>query len=263
MQNPIESAFQIGQAIKPVEIRGMAPVVLVPAGMEAKVLTEFENPAPLPDFITADPQLHDVASFVAYVNRFKGVASLIAITDRHMVARLDYHSPSAPRRDRHVASYCLEPSEQYAAWTGINNKSLAQEEFALFLEERARDVVMPSSAEMMEIVLTLQSNTSIEFKSGKRLDNATQQLQYVETQTTKAGQQGNMDVPTGIRIEIPLFRHGEIVGIEAKLRCLVRDGKAFFVVKLLGLEDARDQAVEAMIAKVAQETELPVMRGIL
>lgn len=229
--------------------------------MTLQPLRDFDEPAPLLPFIKANVTLADLPSFIAYTNRFKGPEALVFVTEGSLIAQLDYHAPAGPRRNQHTARYSLALSEEYQAWAGINNKPLAQQDFALFLEERARDVVNPPSGAIMEIVLTLEARTEIEFRSGKRLDNSTQQLQYVETQVSKAGQSGNLEVPTALTINLPLFRHGDPVVIEAKLRTIIRDGKALFTVKLLGLETAKDEALARMIEAVHKETQLPVLRG--
>lgn len=258
----IEAAYQIGVAQKVIQFdNDLAPHLLVPAGMRLQPVREYAAPPPLADFITAEVKLADLPSFIAYTNRFKTGNALVFVTDNSLVAQLDYHRPDVPMRNAHTARYSLALSEEYQAWAGINNKPLAQQDFALFLEERARDVVNPPSGAIMEIVLTLEARTEIEFRSGKRLDNSTQQLQYVETQVSKAGQSGNLEVPTALTINLPLFRHGDPVVIEAKLRTIIRDGKALFIVKLLGLETAKDDALARMIEAVHKETQLPVLRG--
>jgi uncharacterized protein YfdQ (DUF2303 family) len=263
-KNPVETAYQIGLAQKPIAVGdGKVPHVLVPQGMTLQPIREYTERQPLTPYIDRQVKMFDLPSFVAYVNRFKNQSSLIGVSDLALRAELDYHAPGQSARNLHSVMYDLAASEEYQAWSTINNKPQAQQDFALFLEERAGDVVQPASAAMLEIVLTLTANTTIEFKSGKRLDNLTQQLQYVETQQARAGQQGNLEIPTGITLSLPLFRHGEPVLIEAKLRTIIRDGKAMFVVKLLGLDRARDDALAKMIEQVATETALPVWRGVL
>ena len=258
----IAAAYQIGVAQQVIQPgNNIAPHALVPAGMTLQPIREYVAPPPLPDFIAAAVVLADLPSFIKYTNRFKGPHALVFVTDHSLVAQLDYHTPANPMRNKHEARYALALSEEYQAWTAIHNKPVAQGDFALFLEERARDVVTPPSGAIMEIVLTLEAKTEIEFRSGKRLDNSTQQLQYVETQQARAGQSGNLEIPTELTINLPLFRHGEPVAITAKLRTILRDGKALFIVKLLGLETAKDDALARMIETVNKETQLPVLRG--
>jgi uncharacterized protein YfdQ (DUF2303 family) len=190
---------------------------------------------------------------------------MITICKTGMTAWLDYHDPSTkyPGRNLHRAHLSLAESVQSKAWKEINGIPLNQEKFAEFLEEHSQDVRSLDAATLMEIVLTLQGKSEVSFRKAVRLNSGTVQVCWDETASVKAGQHGELDVPTGIVLAIPLFEYGESVTITAKLRTVVRDGGVTFSVKLLRLDIAIEDALRANIETVKKGTEITPLIGTM
>lgn len=136
-------------------------LVAVPAGLNVKDVTEAHIAAmtrlkPLRRAGTA--HMADLESFIAWVNRFSGVASMIfaQITPApKLTAVIDYHGEGGPTmtpntRDpqanacKHRAVYDFPLSREWNLWHSIHDKPLAKDEFGEFIEANAKDLLDPT-----------------------------------------------------------------------------------------------------------------------
>ena len=99
-------------------------------------------------------------------------------------------------------------------------------EFALFTEKNLEEIREPSAAQMLETVLTLQSNKDITFKSGRRIANGQTQFAYNENLNDTAGANGTLEIPEELTLGIKVFEGCDVAdSITAKFRYRIADGK--------------------------------------
>lgn len=105
--------------------------------------------------------LDDLASIIAWANRFKGDTSalyakpdmsapmLTCIADYHAEGPADVENtegdPSA-RHCHHRAVYNFPLSDEWKAWIGVSGKGLDKDEMGEFIEAQARDIMDPTPA---------------------------------------------------------------------------------------------------------------------
>jgi uncharacterized protein YfdQ (DUF2303 family) len=100
---------------------------------------------PLSSFISQKVTLLDRASFIDYIKLFQSPSTRVFLEQpaNTFKAVFDYHKAasdtgsSTPDRAEHIATYACPLSDEWAAWSRIDSKEIAQKDFAEFIEERA------------------------------------------------------------------------------------------------------------------------------
>jgi uncharacterized protein YfdQ (DUF2303 family) len=196
-------------------------------------------------------QLSEIASFNTYVTDQGDPATTYVYADpeaRTLTAVINDHHRSAPVagwRDLR-AVYKAELSREFTAWLANNKAPKEQEEFAIFIEDNIADVIEPSGDTLLQIALTLQAKTEVNFNSSKRLDNGQVQFTYSETIDARAGV-GSIEIPREFTIGVRLFKNGEAYRVRARLKYRLNGGKLKFWYELDRPENAVEDAFEAYI----------------
>jgi uncharacterized protein YfdQ (DUF2303 family) len=206
-------------------------------------------------------------------------AHLPATGDPKVLAILDYHAPTLLTLDgtylnaanwgEHRAVLTLTRSPEWQAWTGKAGKPLPQLEFAEFVEEHAADIVVPpdspagypNAAQMLDVALTLQARTEVEFASAQRLSNGQVQLTYNETIAAKAGQQGQTTIPERFAISTAPYDGGPPYLLTARLRFRLARGAVSFSYQLDRPHKVIEHALDATLKQIAEGTGRTVLRG--
>jgi uncharacterized protein YfdQ (DUF2303 family) len=249
---------------EPRQLEGFQPYALVPKDCKLEQLEEVE-PA-VPKRINAAPVLHDAASLIAYVLLFKDEDTrLFADIDKgEVLAVLDYHvtKDRSARWGQHTARYAARPSDEWKVWVGGNSKKMSQAEFALFLEDNARDVQQPTSAEMLTVASTLEAKKAVTFASAVRLQDGQTQFNYTEDiQGTAA--RGTMPIPATFTVILAPFVGCARYPVEARLRYRIDGGgKLTMWYDLLRTEAIRKDAFDAIMKKIADETKISPLLGV-
>jgi len=218
---------------------GESSHLVIPEGYKHVDLTKaIEAAAPTPARKKGTVALGDVASFTkylcdqahtdhCYIYADMETRMLTAVINDHMAGE-----ESAGWRD-HRAVYTAELSREMAKWLEFDGKTMDQEQFATFLEDNIADVVEPSGETLLQVALTLQATTGVDFKSHRRLDNGQVQLGYTETTTATAGADGNLTIPRDFTIGLRVFRSAiEGYRIKARLKYRLGGGKLKFWYEL-------------------------------
>lgn len=203
-------------------------------------------------------QAHDVASFNAYFNKFKGTASVI-FADRTgftVSAVIDYHHPAdgveeLPHWCSHRVVYTAPRSPEWETWTGHNNKRMTQADFALFIENNVADIRTPAGSDVLEVARNLQAKKAVDFSSAIRIATGEQQFTYSETVDGSA-RNGQLKVPEEFTLGIPVFRNDAAYEVRARLRYRIDGGKLALWYDLY-----RPEAIEAdAFGKIVDAVEL-------
>jgi uncharacterized protein YfdQ (DUF2303 family) len=160
----------------------------------------------------------------------------------------------------HGCKLSVQRTPEWARWrssTGLKT----QLQFAEHVEDRLPDFLSPAAADMLEIAQTFQAKRNVEFESGKRLKSGETNLVFKETDTTRAGQKGDLDVPDEFTIRLPLFEGGEPQEVRCRLRYRINDGTLNIGYQLVDPEELERVAFRNVVAAVEAGITQPIWSG--
>lgn len=226
-------AFQLGDRVHEVDLTG-------------------DRFADIPRRKTGLTTVRDVDSFAAYYAKHHDDASEVyADRDRLTItAVLDAHSADHPAWQEHRLTLALRHSKAWAAWAAFDGKLVEQEAFAEHLEDNRVDIAAPPAADMLEIAQSIQASTKAEFKSAKILASGARTLQYAEDVNARAGATGELTIPAGFVLRLPVFDGATFADeVTARFRYRISSGKLLLGYRL----DRPADVVAAAFASVVQE----------
>ncbi|MFF0143575.1 DUF2303 family protein [Streptomyces sp. NPDC005227] len=207
--------------------------------------------------------VRDSVSFISYWEKHSDPDSEVYADNERLTvtAVLDAHTGTGARWSEHRLHLALRTTDAWKQWLRNDGQLLGQEEFAEFLEDHLPELLEPSSADMLEIAQSLQAATKVDFQSGIRLSTGQRQFQYVETQTTKAGQKGQLTVPETFIVGLVPFEGSEGYRLTARLRYRITDSGLRMGYKLERPTDTLRTAFQDVVTAVGEQIDQPVMNG--
>lgn len=224
----------------------------------------------LPESLLAAPrrkrgtvQVLDVPSYVAQYGKHAGDSTETFADPKAFTisAVLNADDGDVPGHRDHRLILSLKKTPQWLAWESISGTMLAQQQFAEFLEERAIDVRQPTSAEVLELAQHFEAKTNVDFKSGDVLSSGQRQLVYEETVAAKAGQKGDLEIPTQLELALQPFEGGDTFKVIARFRYRINNGRLMLGIALERPEDILKLAFTETAETVANETGATVLLG--
>ena len=246
------------------EVNGTTHLVIPEGFKHIDLSASMEKAGEYPNRKTGTVQLGDLSSFNVYVADQGEPYETYIYADpdaRTLTAVLNEHD----KGDDHAgwrdfrAVYKAELSREFTNWLQYNKKPMEQEDFAIFLEDNIADVVEPSGETLLQVALTLQAKTEVNFSSHKRLDNGQVQFAYSETVDARAGT-GMIEIPREFTIGLRLFKNGDGYKIRARLKYRLGGGKLKFWYELDRADNAIEDAFQAYIDQ-ARENGFTVLIG--
>ncbi len=232
--------------------------------------------------VTVDTRT-EAQSTQAHPNRAKGVAVVDSIGDMiglaehqgagsssvtyadlsslSFVTVINDHCDEAAGWRDHRITHRLAHSAAMKAWISHDREMLTQADFAEHIEDRLRDIIDPSSADMLEIAQTFHATTSTDFRSGHRLKSGVTRFQYLEEQEAKAGQARELDIPDRFRIEIEPFVGSSARHIEARFRFRLQAGQLTLGYILDDLDELARAEFRDQTDRLSQEAPWLVVAG--
>lgn len=207
--------------------------------------------------------VRDAESFLAYWTKHHDTDSEVyADSERLTVtAVLDAHTPDGARWSGHRLHLALRTTTAWKQWIQMDGELMKQEAFAEFLEDHLPELLEPSSAEMLEIAQSFQAAVKVDFQSATRLSSGQRQFQFVETQTTKAGQKGQLTVPETFVIGLVPFEGSVGYKLTARLRHRIGQDGLRLGYKLERPDEIRDQAFADVVKAIGEQIDTAVMNG--
>jgi len=240
---------------------------VVPNGYELKALdvaAALEPYQAAPRRVRGTATVTDTASWLAYFGKHGTPASEVFgdVTASTVTAILNAPESGDPAWGDHRAVLQLQHSAAWAAWCSHDGQWLAQTTFAEHLEDRTPDLVEPDAASMLELAQSFHATTGVKFESSSRLADGQRRFTYLETVEGKAGQRGELSIPTQIRIQVPVWRGVAIVvPMTARFRYRVQpEGLRLWYV-LDRLEDVLDAAWASLLGELTDTLPVPVLAG--
>ncbi len=231
--------------------------VVVPDGGTHKVI-DLERYLDAPRRKTGEHKPSTVGSFADFVAAHVDGAHTTIWVDRVSLAITavlnDHagHDGDSAWRD-HRAVLRMQRTAEWQHWLKADGKWMEQEEFAEHLEDGIREIREPSAADMLEIAQSISGSASVEFKSGRRLDNGEIAIGYVETVQATAGRAGQLEIPAQFRLSVAPFYGEKPVEINARLRYRVRSGGLRLSYHLERPTDLELNVLEVIKERLAEE----------
>ena len=251
----LKTAFELGKnQVQVVEVAG-TKVLITPSDFKtnAEIEKELDKYRETPKQISAHVELHTAQSFIDYVNDFSDSNTAIFINEDEakFVAVLDYHQDTTkPRHGNHTATFKCKKTDEWSVWMNHDGKKMDQEEFALFIEDNADEIVNPTSAEMLEVALTIKANTTCDFRQSQRLDNGQIQLTYNEVIDGRAGASGQLEIPQEISIAMQPFQGSTSYTRNARFRYRISHGKLSMWYDLIRPKKCIEEAIKDTLKQI-------------
>jgi uncharacterized protein YfdQ (DUF2303 family) len=152
----------------------------------------------------------------------------------------------------HTITLKLSKSPEWQRWAGRSGQLSSQADFAEFIEDNAKDIVEPSSAEILEIAQSLQVKRGVEFESGTRLQDGNVQFGYRESTTATAGSVGQLVIPEKITLALRPFKGGDAYSVTALFRYRLQGSQLTLGFKLQDPEKIIEDAFESVAGDVKE-----------
>jgi len=251
-------------AAAPHEIENTFHLVVPEDYRHIDLTAAIEKAGDAPRRKTGIVHLSEIGSFNVFVADQAKTDNVYIYADpeaRTLTAVLNDHvhlDETAGWRD-YRAIFKAELSREFETWMRNNKKPMEQEEFAIFLEDNIADVVEPSGETLLQVALTLQAKTEVNFSSHRRLDNGQVQFAYSETIDARATG-GSIEIPREFAIGARLFKNGEGYKVRARLKYRLGAGKVKFWYELDRAENVIEDAFQAYVNQ-ARENGFTVLLG--
>jgi uncharacterized protein YfdQ (DUF2303 family) len=139
---------------------------------------------------------------------------------------------------------------------------MSQTRFAEHIEDRTPDLVEPSAADMLEVAQSIEATNGLKFESGSLLQSGQKRFVYTEKIEARAGQRGELDIPTQIKIKLPVWRGVDIaVEMTARFRFRITPDGLQLAYVLDQLDDQVDAAWSALLDELTSKISVPVLAG--
>ncbi|MEI3040053.1 MAG: DUF2303 family protein [Victivallales bacterium] len=264
-ENNLKQCYEWGQRTKDIIPRELEQnnkngvVGLIPDGMQLIRLDEYLPDRPRRKQI--ELKLKNVKSFIQYVNEQKSDHTRIFghLEEPYSFrAVIDYHGTSGLAADwcEHNVTLELSLSEQYRCWKKISGSLFKQEDFVEFLKDNRLDIISPDNGQILQLCMELDAHKDSRC-TGKVPTNAGMAFSFVEdVQTSCRGEK--VEVPSSIRLRIPIFEGMPPVEIECDFKFRLTQGTMAFGVRMLGVEKMLREALDNARKEINEQTELPV-----
>lgn len=245
--------------------------------------------------------LTKIESLIDHVNRFQNAESVLFAIDNRttpsITAVLDYHDRvnvgegdtlagihevSRPRFGQHRSRFAFPLSDEWKAWTEKDGNVFGMAEFAHFLEDRIIDVLelipdedslpedlrrfinicggkVATPNKLVELSRGLQVHESSAVSEAINLGSGEGQISFASEHTDRNG--GALNVPGLFLIGIPVFKHGPLYRIAARLRYRKTVEGLKFWYELWRTDRTFDHAFGEACERVRVETGLPLLFG--
>ena len=257
----------VTSAIAP-EFMGAYAHVVVPENYELRdISTAIEKQQDAPNRKMGTVQLKSLGSLMAYMDDMQTADGAIADAfvyanpdTRTITAVFNDHKAGGGWRD-HRASFNAEWTPEFKKWMDNNSKPMGQTEFAEFIEDNMADITEPEAAKLLEMALTIQAKTDINFSSAKRLQNGQVQLQYTEAINASAGTNGGMEIPKEFALGLRIFKNGEGYKLRARLKYRLNGGAIKFWYELDRPERSVEDAFAGYVTTLTENSGYRVLLG--
>lgn len=286
------------QKLAPAETIESGKIVALPSGKGLHSLKGLlDEYLPRPERREGKAALESLDAFCDYVNRFKSQNTVLFAAERRekpgvykpcLAAVIDHfeagsetpNSGSKADWRLHRAFYDFPLSDEWLAWHAVDGKGMDVREMSEFLEDRVGDVGSPqkigatakdfversgirlaSAAELVDLSKGLKVRVDQRVTQMVNTQTGEMDVMFTESHGDMANTSQKLAVPGGFVIGIPVFRHGPLYEVCARLRYRVAGGGITWIVKLHRTDRIFDAAFTEALTKAQANTECPLFRG--
>jgi hypothetical protein len=207
-------------------------------------------------------RVYDVESFLSYFNRFQTDTTQVFYAEKPntITATFDYFRPASAEysEKEHNLTLDVRYSDDYSFWQGQTNKWISQLDFAEILDERHDDLV--DGLTLKEVALTLEQEATSTFRNARRLKDDKKDIRWSVDVQTKAGVNGELEVPETIIVRVPMFLGSPAMSFPARLRISVKEGAAHFKILPNRWKKMEEAAMLGVIQQIEEKTKLTVYK---
>lgn len=259
-------AVQAAGTVSTIDMPDGRQFITHPPQFVVKDVTRPENVLPpVPKYIKQNVAVQTKDALIGYLDRFKTPETVVFanIENDEIVAVIDYHSDSAagaskPAITSHRAVLELAKSTQWNTWTDIEGHMYRQAEFAKFVEENSEDILAPTGAALLEMVLDLEKSKTITV------------VRKMRSAGSDAGSGGNTvevngtELPNVFSLSIPVYFGEAPVGVKAFTRDALSQDKIISIgFKLARTEMIRQAEFLRISNEIATATGVPMIAGAI
>ncbi|WP_339064778.1 DUF2303 family protein [Teredinibacter turnerae] len=266
MSTEFKDAYEIGQSaeIKTIEINGITHMLTPPNC----AITSMEHLMPAPNRIECHPMFGDIPSFAEYIEEFKedGTRIFVDEANRRFVSVFDFHSKEkGPAWGDHSASMQLEFAHEWQRFKQYDNQVLKPAVFAELLEDNLQYVNAEdlSGADLLSMAQTFKINIKGNAEVEESLHSGLKTLIIKDDSTVSArdGKGKEVKFPEKITFGLRIYKNQDHYPIEVYLRYRKKDNGLVFFIKIPDTKGAEEQALNLVIEKIRDVTQLPTLRG--
>lgn len=237
-------------------------VLVVPPGARV-VLVDEEVLGYTPARPRGTTVLHEAESFATFVLRHQTDATQLYVDTQQakFTAVLNDHTGAEAGWRDFRAELSLQRTVEWKAILEHDQKWMAQETLAEFLENHRPFVEQPPAADLLELVQTFQASRGGDFKRAVRLDNGDVQLVWSEETTAQGGRGGELTIPEKILWQVAPFEGTEPLLVESFFRYQIRDGHLRLSYALIRPDELERRIVNEIIDEVEQNLGMTFLRG--
>lgn len=263
--------------------------IVTKTGLKVIAPQSFDSYRAQPRYRQGTAVFTKLQSFIDHVNRFADPDSAVFADENRthpsLTAVLNYNRKGAtadPRFGNHRSHFAFPLSDEWQAWNAVNGKELSMIGFSRFLEDHIVDVVplthidlgpaatnfatilggsskIADPATLMSMALNMQVFEKSNTANANNLATGEIRADFETIYNDSNGQK--LNVPSMFVISIPVFKNEAPRQILARLRFRKDGNKITFFYELWRTDITFDEAFDACIADVAQQTSLPVFAG--
>lgn len=218
----------------------------------------------VPRRLTGEFSVDDVDSLQVVWEKFSDSFSEVYASEklRKVIAVFDADvDASGPRHRDHRVSLTMEHTPQWLAWQAISGKWMTQMDFSEFLEDRAVDLESPSPADALDLAQHFEATTRVDFESAERTSSSQRTLVYKETIQAKAGQSGQLEIPTEFVITVKPYVASPFYRVVARFRYRIVNGTLSLMVVLVRADEVLQNAFTDVVTEVSESLSATVIRG--
>lgn len=205
----------------------------------------------------------DVESFLTYYGKHAENDAEVWVDTTGAEAVLNAYGPTLGelgwRPEDHRVRLALTASPEWKRWSAVSGKLYPQDQFAEWLEGAARDIVDPDFATVLEVAQSLEATSKVEFRSAYRTADGQRAFRYEETTNAKAGQKGELEIPTRFLVSLRPFGGQEPVDVEARFRYRIQAESLQLGIVIDRIPEILEAAVESIRVDIASGID----RGIV
>ncbi len=262
-------------------------VMVVPDNMTVEDFTDqLRELLPAPERRTGTTLVKSIDAFLALVNRWKSDSTVVYADDATqpvITAVVNDHRPDAagtPGFRDHRIVYQPALSDEWKTWTSLQGKWLTSEQFAELLEDRALDLVDPSTpavgpnttkilnalnvqaatpSRIAGLARSLTVCVNMRVKDSRNLQSGEGSIMFESSHTDEAGKP--LEVPGAFLLGIPIYKGGPGILFVVRLRYDVKNQAILWKFLLSQTDLAKRETMETMIKRIGAETAVVVVEG--